>query len=154
MRAAYSDEDDYRSIAGGVTIRHATPDQNTTFTPGGGYSGDEIFLQIGTFQTYFKRSLRWHRRGFTGLQPNDTAQLNLYYAHQSGYLTDPYKAYWGIDNWPTKRDQTALLARWNDYFEWADATMRLSYRYYHDDWEVEANTLTFDWAQTLPEDGC
>ena len=47
VRAAYSDEDDYRSIAGGVTIRHATPDQNTTFTLGGGYSADEIFPQIG-----------------------------------------------------------------------------------------------------------
>ena len=44
-----------------------------------------------------------------------------------------------------------MLARWNHYFEWADATMRLSYRYYHDDWEVGANTLTFDWAQTLPD---
>ena len=43
IRAAYSNENDYRSTAGGVTIRHATPDQNTTFTLGGGYSGDEVF---------------------------------------------------------------------------------------------------------------
>ena len=46
VRAAYSDEDDYRSIAGGVTIRHATPDQNTTFTLGGGYSGDTVFPEL------------------------------------------------------------------------------------------------------------
>ena len=85
------------------------------------------------------------------LTPNDTAQLNLYYAHQSGYLTDPYKAYWGIDNRPTSRDQYALLARWNHYFESANATLRTSYRYYHDDWEVTANTLTAEWAQTLPD---
>ncbi len=151
VRAAYSDEDDYRSIAGGVTIRHATPDQNTTFTLGGGYSGDTVFPELPTSQTYYKRTYD----AIVGISqvftPNDTAQLNFYYAHQSGYLTDPYKAYWGVDNRPTKRDQTAVLARWNHYFDWADATMRLSYRYYDDDWEVSANTLTFDWAQTLPD---
>ena len=36
------------------------------------------------------------------LSPNDVAQLNFYYAHQSGYLTDPYKVYWGVDNRPVR----------------------------------------------------
>ncbi len=153
VRAAYSTEDDYRSTAGGLTIRHATPDQNTTFTAGGGYSGDEVFPTVGT-QPPPQRGKRTYD-AIVGvsqvLTPNDTAQLNLYYAHQSGYLTDPYKAYWGIDNRPASRDQYALLARWNHYFESANATLRTSYRYYHDDWEVTANTLTAEWAQTLSE---
>jgi hypothetical protein len=152
VRAAYSTEDDYRSTAGAVTIRHATPDQNTTFTLGGGYSGDSVFPEgIGTPQTYYKRTYDAIVGVSQVFTPNDTAQLNYYYAHQSGYLTDPYKAYWGIDNRPTERSQNAVLARWNHYFEWADATMRTSFRYYHDDWEVTANTLTFEWAQTLPQ---
>jgi hypothetical protein len=152
VRAAYSNEDDYRSYAGAVTIRHATPDQNTTFTLGGGYSGDSVFPEgIGTPQTYYKRTYDAIVGVSQVFTPNDTAQLNYYYAHQSGYLTDPYKAYWGIDNRPTTRSQNAVLARWNHYFEWADATMRTSYRFYHDDWEVSANTLIFEWAQTLPQ---
>ena len=43
LRAAYSTEDDYTSNAAGLTVRHATADQNTTFTAGVGYSSDEIF---------------------------------------------------------------------------------------------------------------
>ena len=151
IRGAYSNEDDYRSTAGAVTIRHATPDQNTTFTIGGGYSGDEVFPTVGTPTTYYKRTYDAILGLSQVLSPNDTAQLNFYYAHQSGYLTDPYKAYWGIDNRPTKRDQFALLARWNHFFESANATLRMSYRYYDDDWEVVANTLTAEWAQTLPD---
>ena len=150
VRAAYSNENDYKSIAGGVTIRHATPDQNTTFTLGGGYSGDQVFPEVGTPQTYYKRTYDAIVGVSQVITPNDTAQLNFYHAYQSGYLTDPYKAYYGVDNRPTTRSQNALLARWNHYFEWADATLRTSYRYYHDDWEISANTLTLDWAQTLP----
>ena len=153
IRAAYSDEDDYRSTAGAVTIRHATPDQNTTFTVGGGYSGDEVFPTVGT-QPPPTRQKRTYD-AIVGLSqvfsPNDTAQFNFYYAHQSGYLTDPYKAYWGIDNRPATRDQFAGLVRWNHFFDSANATLRMSYRYYQDDWEVVANTVTFDWAQTLPD---
>ncbi|HTN50245.1 MAG TPA: DUF3570 domain-containing protein [Burkholderiaceae bacterium] len=150
VRGAYSDENDYRSTAGSVTIRHATPDQNTTFTIGGGYSGDSVFPTVGTPQTYYKRTYD----AIVGISqvftPNDTGQLNYYYAHQSGYLTDPYKAYWGVDNRPMVRAQNALLARWNHYFESADATLRTSFRYYWDDWDVSASTVTLEWAQTLP----
>ncbi len=149
LRGAYSTEDDYSSAAGGLTIRHATPDQNTTFTIGGGYSSDKVFPSVGTPTTYHKHTYDAIVGVSQVFTPNDTAQLNFYYAHQSGYLTDPYKAYWGVDNRPITRDQYAALLRWNHYFESADATLRSSYRYYHDDWEVTANTLTFEWAQTL-----
>ena len=144
IRAAYSTEDDYRSTAGGVTIRHATPDQNTTFTVGGGYSGDEVFPTVGTQPPPIaaEADLRRHRRPVAGVLAERHGQFNFYYAHQSGYLTDPYKAYWGIDNRPTSaRSEGAGLVRWNHYFESANATLRTSYRYYHDDWEVIANTV-------------
>lgn len=151
LRVAYSTEDDYESTAGGVTIRHATPDQNTTFTIGGGYSGDTITPTVTPGVTNGKRTYDAIVGVSQVLTPNDIAQLNFYYAHQSGYLTDPYKAYWAIDNRPTTRSQYAALVRWNHFFESANATLRTSYRYYHDDWEVTANTLMAEWAQTLPD---
>jgi len=150
-RAAYSTEDDYRSIAGGMTLRHATPDQNTTFTIGVGYSSDEVFPQDGPVFTRTKNTLD----GIAGitqvLSRNDTGQVNLYYARQSGYLTDPYKAIFGVDQRPESRNQLALLVRWNHYFPSLNATLRSAYRYYHDDWEVDANTVTAEWAQELPQ---
>ncbi len=150
VRGAYSTEDDYKSIAGGVTLRHATSDQNTTFTVGFGYSSDEIFPQDGPVFTRTKNTLD----GLVGitqvLSRNDTGQINLYYARQSGYLTDPYKAIFGVDQRPDSRDQLAVLIRWNHYFDGLKAALRTSYRYYHDDWEINAHTGTIEWAQELP----
>lgn len=150
VRGAYSTEDDYRSVAGGLTLRHATPDQNTTFTIGVGYSSDEVFPQDGPVFTRTKTTID----GLVGitqvLSRNDTGQVNLYYARQSGYLTDPYKALFGIDQRPDTRAQVAALVRWNHYFDSLKAALRSSYRFYHDDWEINAHTGTVEWAQELP----
>ena len=150
VRGAYSTEDDYKSAAGGLTLRHATPDQNTTFTIGVGYSSDEISPTDGPAFTRNKHTLD----GIAGitqvLSRNDTGQINLYYARQSGYLTDPYKALYGIDQRPDSRDQRAVLVRWNHYFDSFKAALRTSYRFYNDDWEIDAHTGTIEWAQELP----
>jgi Protein of unknown function (DUF3570) len=150
VRGAYSTEDDYKSVAGGVTLRHATPDQNTTFTIGIGYSSDEIFPQDGPAFTRTKTTLD----GLAGitqvLSRNDVGQFNVYYAQQRGYLTDPYKALFGVDQRPDHRDQIAAVVRWNHYFDGLSAALRSSYRFYTDDWEINAHTFTFEWAQDLP----
>ena len=150
VRGAYSTEDDYQSTAGGMTLRHATPDQNTTFTLGVGYSSDNISPSDGPAFTRSKSTLD----GIIGISQvlgrNDTAQLNVYYAMQRGYLTDPYKALFGVDQRPDHRDQYAAVVRWNHYFEGLKAALRTSYRYYHDDWEITGNTGTIEWAQELP----
>lgn len=151
LRYGYSTEDDYRSSAGGLTVRHATADQNTTFTAAIGYSSDEVFPTDGP-QFEARRNMTDYLFGINQvLSPNDVVAGTIYYAHQSGYLTDPYKAFWGVDNRPDSRDMWAATLRWNHYFESADATLRTSYRYYGDDWEVSANTLGLEWAQTLPD---
>ena len=51
---------------------------------------------------------------------------------------------------PDSRDQLAVLVRWNHYFDGLKAALRTSYRYYHDDWEINAHTGTMEWAQELP----
>ena len=151
LRAAYSSEDDYKSTAAGLTLRHATADQNTTFTVGVGYSSDDIFPTDGPQFTEHKKTTDFVVGVTQVLSPNDIGQFNLYYAQQSGYLTDPYKAFWGIDNRPRSRDQWAALFRWNHFFEGVDASLRSSYRYYSDDWNVKAHTFQFEWAQALKD---
>ena len=151
LRAAYSSEDDYKSTAAGLTVRHATADQNTTFTVGVGYSSDDIFPTDGPQFTEHKKTTDFVVGVTQVLSPNDIGQFNLYYAQQSGYLTDPYKAFWGIDNRPRSRDQWAALFRWNHFFEGVDASLRSSYRYYSDDWNVKAHTFQFEWAQALKD---
>ncbi len=151
VRGAYSTEYDYKSRAAGLTLRHATPDQNTTFTVGVGYADDLVFPNDGPEFTRGKTTLD----GIVGitqvLSRNDVGQANLYYAQQRGYLTDPYKALYGVDQRPESRDQLAALFRWNHYLGSLNATLRSSYRFYDDDWEVTAHTVSFEWAQELPQ---
>ena len=149
LRYAYSTENDYKSNAMGLTVRHATPDQNTTFTIGAGYATDEIFPTTGPVFTAHKRTADFVVGVGQVFTPRDVAQVNLYYAQQNGYLTDPYKAFWGVDVRPTTRTQWAGLFRWNHFFEGPDAALRSSYRYYSDDWGVKAHTFQFEWAQDL-----
>jgi hypothetical protein len=44
----------------------------------------------------------------------------------------------------------AVLVRWNHFFDRFNAALRTSYRFYHDDWEINAHTGTVEWAQELP----
>ncbi|NTU94074.1 MAG: DUF3570 domain-containing protein [Chlorobiaceae bacterium] len=78
---------------------------------------------------------------------NDIIQLNVGYAHGSGYYTDPYKV---NDNRPRKRNQTTFMGRWNHYFEATEGSARLSYRYYSDSFGIDAHTLGLDYVQPLP----
>jgi hypothetical protein len=151
LRGAYSKEDDYESKAFGLTLRHATQDQNTTFTIGFGQSNDEVSPTTGPQFTEEEKTKDFIVGLTQVLTPEDVGQVNLYYAQQRGYLTDPYKAFWGIDIRPRSRDQWAALFRWNHFFEGLDATLRSSYRYYGDDWKVTAHTVQFEWAQALPD---
>ena len=52
-----------------VTLRHATPDQNTTFTIGVGYSSDEVFPQRWPGFHAHEEHARWHRRHHAGAEP-------------------------------------------------------------------------------------
>ena len=54
------------------------------------------------------------------LSRNDTAQINVYYAQQSGYLTDPYKALFGVDQRPDSRDQIAVSDSLESLLRWPE----------------------------------
>ena len=86
----------------------------------------------------------------------DLLQLTLSYGNESGYLTDPYKILSVVDGGtgalvanpaqryrfekrPADRTRQSLLLRWSHQFE-ADV-LRLSYRYYTDDWGIDSHTL-------------
>jgi hypothetical protein len=76
---------------------------------------------------------------------------------QSGYLDDPYKVVpiGTIDvnetvpeRRPDSRQRFALFAKYGHYFLWNGA-VKASYRYYRDDWSVEAHTLDVTYDQKL-----
>ena len=94
LRGAYSTEDDYESKAFGLTLRHATQDQNTTFTIGFGQSNDEVFPATGPQFTEEKKTKDFIVGLTQVLTPEDVGQVNLYYAQQRGYVADDAVAQW------------------------------------------------------------
>jgi hypothetical protein len=145
---AYSTEDDYESRALSANLRMSTDDNNTTLNIGTGYTDDTIKPNPGSAvsQDESKR-INDFIVGITQIvTANDIVQANLTYARGRGYYSDPYKF---LDNRPRERDQTALLLRWNRHLPSAGATLRTSYRFYDDSFDVTASTFGLEWAQPI-----
>ena len=54
------------------------------------------------------------------------------------------------DSRPDSRQQTILLVRYSQYFEFADAGLHIDYRYADDGWGSTSATIEFAWSQALP----
>ena len=142
--AAYSTESDYVSRALSALGSVSSDDKNTTVNFGIGATHDVINpvnkrTVDGTKATYEATA------GVTQvLTPVDLVQLSLSFAQGRGYFSDPYKL---LDERPRQRGQSVAMARWNHHFDSIEGTSRLSYRYYSDNWDVKAHTLTLEYVQ-------
>jgi hypothetical protein len=143
---AYSTEDDYESRALSANVRLSTDDNNTTLLLGTGYTDDTIKRNPGSavFQDESKRINDFIVGVTQVVTPNDIVQANFTHANGRGYYSDPYKF---LDNRPRERDQTILLLRWNHFMDSVGGTLRSSYRFYDDTYDITAGTLQVDWAQ-------
>jgi hypothetical protein len=164
--ATVSVENDYTSLGGSLTLAKDTASKLNTFVTGVGFSHDEISQTGGVTpeplsdvndQSFFDEGERDTYDLITGitsvLGPRTLWQNNLTYTFSDGYHTDPYKVV-SIANdsdveldriyesRPDSRRRTAfyseLVHKLSD-----TQTMHLSYRYYTDDWEIEAHTLEY-----------
>jgi hypothetical protein len=147
---AYSTEDDYESRALSFDVRMSSDDNNTSIVFGAGYSDDTIKPNDtggGSVTSDQPKKVNDFMVGLTQvLTPTDIVQANLTHARARGFLSDPYKF---LDNRPRERNQTALLGRWNHYVVAAGATLRSSYRYYTDTFQVKAHTFGLEWVQPV-----
>jgi hypothetical protein len=144
--AAFSTEHDYRSRALSLQATFDSDDKNTTWALGLGGSDDAIDPVNHIVRNEGRQTvsvLAGVTRIFT---PVDIGQLTYTHSAGHGYYSDPYKL---VDNRLRQRDQDTLLAQWNHRFVDADATSRLSYRYYRDSFGVSAHTLSGEWVQSL-----
>ena len=150
-----SSENDYESRAITAEYQWDQNNKNTSFSIGSGYAQDTVGAT--------GQDLDEDRKGvsiFGGvtqvLDRQSLLQFNVSLAKESGYLSDPYKltlVEGSIiqDNRPDERQQAVLLTRYIRYFGEASGSMHLSYRFYHDDWSINAHTLEASWNQELPQ---
>jgi hypothetical protein len=150
---AYSDEHDYDSRTGRISGTLSTEDSNTTLNMGYAFTHDTVEDVDGYIASINngnaeKKTTHEFLVGVTQvLSRNDIVQVTGTYSIGNGYFSDPYKT---PDNRPRDRNGAAGAVRWNHYFESFDATLRTSYRYYNDNWNLNSHTAGIEWVQDLP----
>ena len=145
--AAQSTEHDYRSTSFSLQATFSSDDNNTTWAVGIGRALDRID-PVNALVVDERKHTTDLMVGVTQvLTPRDIVQANFTVARGRGYYSDPYKQ---VDQRPRERDQAALMLRWNHHFEGLGASLRTSYRFYDDSFEVNAHTFSAEWVQPLP----
>ena len=106
------------------------------------------------------------------LSKNALVEAGIGYTYSHGYMENPYKVvevafidpaqqfrappegYFAnvqalLEQRPNVRHQLNGNLGYKQYIEAFDAALHFNYRYYHDDWGVNAHTFESDWAQPL-----
>jgi hypothetical protein len=148
---SHSKEHDYQSTAVSVSGSWSTADNNTTLNIGFGASKDKINPTNGGVAGVRdqKKDSNDLIVGVTqALSSTDLLQVNVTYSQGKGYYNDPYKT---LDERPNIRKQAALLTRWNHYLEDDRSTVRTSYRFYKDNFGINAHTFQAEWAKPVSD---
>lgn len=150
-----SSENDYESRAITAEYQWDTNNKNTSFSIGSGYGQDTVGA-TGQDLNEDKNAASIFAGVTQVLNRQSLLQLNISLVKESGFLSDPYKLTQVensilLDNRPDQRQQAVLLTRYIRYFGGASGSLHVSYRYYQDDWSINAHTLETSWSQELPQ---
>ena len=160
LGAGYSKEKDYQAINASLGMERELDDRVTTLSVGAGYSADTLDPTQGKTATATLHDERSAATAFVGyarvLDSVTVIQTSLSYTLHDGYLSDPYKEAWVVsaantvfDRRPDQRGQFAWLTRLRRFFKGPGAALHADYRYYHDDWQVDAHSLDLAWHQRV-----
>lgn len=148
VAANYSHEADYESRAWSFLANHRSPDRNTTWSAAFGVSND-VINPVNRIVKNESKNLRDVLFSVSQvLTQADIVQLNLGFSRGQGYFSDPYKVF---DQRPRTRNNQTFTLRWNHHFDSLNASLRTSYRYYSDTWDIRSHTLGLEYGQALPQ---
>lgn len=157
LSAGYSREDDYRSWSLGVEGGLEDAARMTRLALGIGHSWDDIEPVHGASPVVVDREKRRSFSAYASLDQvlgaSTRLQLGLSGQWQQGYLGDPYKLVCisasasGCDSLmrderPDERGSIAATLRLRQALPWQGAAVHLDYRYFQDNWDIHANTLS------------
>ena len=145
---SHSKENDYLSNAASLDASFSSDDNNRTWNLGVGFAADKISSSNDPALHKRKQTLELMAGVTQAWTANDLVQLNVSVNRGHGYYSDPYK---DPDVRPDFRNQAILLTRWNHHFTEMSSTLKTSYRYYHDNFGINAHTLGAEWVQPLGE---
>ena len=149
-RLGYSDENDYTATSGAVEFEFDPSDRLTTWSGGIGYSHDNVEPVQKTGLLRILSDTRNSVTGFAALTRVLSAawqvQAGVFAEQQDGYLSDPYRA---RDIRPDRRRQYGFTLRSRYFLKSVQAALHTDYRFYSDDWGIDAHTLELSWYQTV-----
>lgn len=154
-----SREEDYLSHAFGLEARYDLNQRNTTLVAGYGRANDRI-RSTDNPALDEPRDTREYMAGVVQvLSPVSAVQSSLVVTRGKGWYNDPYKItvtffpqglpLLTADVRPSRRETVAWLTRYRHHFPAASGTLHADYRFYRDDWGIEAHTAEVAWQQAI-----
>lgn len=159
---AHSRESDYTSTGWSLNTLTEFNQKNTTLLAG--IAGTDDDVKVFYQSAWAKKRGHDLILGLTQLlDPHTSVALNVTWGRASGYLSDQYKLVQkniavapGVflpftfgENRPDTRTKTIALASLNHDFPAAHGAVEASYRFYHDTFGTDAQTLALSWLQHL-----
>ena len=146
----YSEENDYKASYFGIDGARNFNNDLTTVTIGFSYSSDDIFptdaLRFNRVINEDKRSASLAVSVSQVINQKSTIQSAVSITELTGFLSDPYKL---RDSRPGNKTQFAWATSYRRFFDSANAALHINYRFYHDDFGIDSQTLEFAWHQNL-----
>ncbi|MDB6056700.1 MAG: hypothetical protein JWO95_544 [Verrucomicrobiales bacterium] len=159
---AYSAESDY--VSRGIAFNDAINFNNKNTTLNVGWSAN--------FDIVRDENLVWEHKsthdflaGVTQLlTPKSYVTVNFTFGTEQGYLSDPYRGVMAASNFfqsnpddaaliaekrPRNRSRSILYLGYNRFFDPLKGGAEVSYRFFHDSWQVNAHTIDLRWNQKI-----
>lgn len=141
-----SSESDYISDAQSVSGTYSTESRNTTFSWGIGEAKDTINVPAFDVNDRKKNTIDIMLGITQVITPVDIFQVSMTAYNGRGFYSDPYKQGELEYGRPRHREGAALLGKWNHHFVDNGTTLRTSYRYYRDSFDIRSHTVTGEWV--------
>lgn len=158
---AYSEESDY--ISHGVALNDSIflKNKNTTLNLGWSHNFDRVVDDKFIWQNKNSDDILIGCVQLLGPKSYLTANVTL--GFESGYLSDPYRGVMAANFLQTNPDDAALLPEkrprnrtkeilylsWTQFVDPLNGSLELGYRYFHDNWDINAHTMDFNWHQKI-----
>ena len=162
---SYSSEHDYRSDGAALNYSLDLNGKNTTLNAGWAHDWDTVLPATAPYLLH-----NMHKDTdslFVGinqlLSPKTVLTVDLSFAHEQGYLNDPYRGVmfaesdqFDLNNLilyperrPHYRENYGAFISLTQYFTPLRGSLEADYRFYHDSYNVNAHTVDLAWHQKI-----
>ncbi|MFT7685379.1 MAG: hypothetical protein ACI9FB_000722 [Candidatus Azotimanducaceae bacterium] len=147
-----SDEDDYEALGIAIGGELELNNKQSSISFGASYSTDELAPEeaqlFGRIEQAEKRTRSMSLAWTQVINSNASIQLGVTLTKDQGFLSDPYKL---RDIRPDEKFEKSVIVKWRQYIPSAEAAVHSDYRYYTNDFGIDAHTLELSWVQNLGE---